>query len=276
MRGNENYSKPWKTGPGIVAQCSSNEQLCLSDLMYGPSRTVSGKPFPMHRHLLLGSGRWWNRGRSPLNPDVPPPDARLHVMHYMGGGRGQADLDLCGNKMFPAAVGDSARKVLGVCGAGDPNGGRRAGRNACGNMDRLSLEDTDVFPLGSPEPKDPWKQLPEMLPPTTAAVETSATDPSTSTAPAPATTDDNPSSTSASPVPSTTASRGTDGASSSTFAPAAETPDVEEAKITPLTAELAKEAALEAAGKEKAASASYVLSYSCCDRQDWMCCGEDI
>eukprot|EP00392_Amoebophrya_sp_AT5.2_P001716 g1718.t1 len=117
VRGNENTETPWKT-EGIVAECSSNEQTCLNTLMYGRKAV-------MQQHVLLGSSMWWNRGRRPQSPHVPEPDGRLHLMHYMGsgGGREQADADICNGLMFPQAVGESARKILGVCNYSEHDGG---------------------------------------------------------------------------------------------------------------------------------------------------------
>eukprot|EP00392_Amoebophrya_sp_AT5.2_P009433 g9461.t1 len=110
VRGNEKTETPWKT-EGIVAECSSNEMLCLDSLMYGAPRAV------MQQRVLLGSSIWWNRGRRPQSPHVPEPDGRLHLMHYMGmgGGREQADAEICKRiDVSAGSRGERSKDIAGV------------------------------------------------------------------------------------------------------------------------------------------------------------------
>ncbi|CAD7950843.1 unnamed protein product [Amoebophrya sp. A120] len=274
VRGNERTSTPWTTG-GIVAQCSSNEQICLSDLMYGPPRTQAGAIFPMHRYFLLGSGKFWNRGRAPQAPTVPLPDHQLHVMHYMGGGRQQAVADLCENTYIAQAIGESARNVLGVC-------GQRVNPpiSCSSHPDSLLLANTDVYPKKTAEPQDPWSGLVVdangtnkntlVLAPgkVEAAAQQPPLEPGVTTLPpaevkksgatvetAPAAPNVEVVLTTAAPANPSAADDHADGTKIKNAAGAG-----------PLTKKC---------GSGQPPTEACRLQYSCCDVQNWSCCGED-
>lgn len=91
--------KRWRIGVRDM-QCSSNEQICLNDLMQG------GYKEKIRQHMTLESGVIYNRGGCVIRHCGEPitdkkmeelrmKDERLQVLHFMGGSKGLAPEALC-------------------------------------------------------------------------------------------------------------------------------------------------------------------------------------
>ncbi|CAE8616908.1 unnamed protein product [Polarella glacialis] len=81
-------------------QCSSNEQICLNDVLWGPGKEL------VKNRMLLVSGVRYNRGGCTVRHCGEPisdqtmetlkmKDERLEVLHFMGGSKGLAPEALC-------------------------------------------------------------------------------------------------------------------------------------------------------------------------------------
>ncbi|CAD7922148.1 unnamed protein product [Amoebophrya sp. A25] len=291
---------------GIRQECSSNEQLCLSDIMYstshrfpddsmGPSPNTAvstsgetdaapgsnvpghqGEPRTAKSLIFLGSGTFWNRGRSPQKPGMPDPDARLHVLHYMGGGRQQSLRDLCSSGGYFSAVGgvigSSARKVLKVC-----RGGGSAGEGSytsdqrtslggtegltCKSQDKIKKENADSYPPGARPRGDPWPSWIATVMQTTNKEKLFNSSSTTSTGKG-ADQQVEPSSTA---VPSSTSS-----------SPSSATPEAEDVASTSAPPGQTTQLSGGSSSDESTSSGGNLvhLSYQCCDKQQWHCCGE--
>eukprot|EP00434_Breviolum_minutum_P009390 symbB.v1.2.008269.t1/scaffold518.1/size193124/10 len=91
--------KKWRIGETGV-MCTSNEQICLNDLVYGHGKKI------MEGHVAFQSGIVYNRGgctlkhcgekiSDPSMEELNTKDPRLLIVHFMGASKGMAPQILC-------------------------------------------------------------------------------------------------------------------------------------------------------------------------------------